>query len=95
MQIFLMTLCAGISGFISWFFILLTLRIYLGWFPNVNFYVQPFSFLGKMTDPYLRFFRGLIPDFIGFDFSPIAAFMLLSFVQDVTNNIAMGKSTFI
>jgi YggT family protein len=70
MNILLETICGGIVGFFKFYIVLLTIRVYLTWFPNINFYVQPFSSLGKMTDPYLRLFRGIIPPLIGFDLSP-------------------------
>ena len=34
--------------------VLLTLRIYMTWFVNINTYKQPFSTLARMTDPYPR-----------------------------------------
>jgi len=55
MDVLIITLCSGIAGFFKFYMVALTLRIYLTWFPNINFYTQPVSSLGKMTDPYLRF----------------------------------------
>ena len=52
------------------------------WFPNFNTYTQPFYSLGKMTDPYLKVFRGLIPAIFGIDLSPILGFLLLNFFID-------------
>jgi YggT family protein len=49
--------------------------------------VQPFSSIGKMTDPYLRLFRGIIPPLIGFDLSPLLAFIFLTFLIDVLSSI--------
>jgi YggT family protein len=72
----------GIAGFLKFFIIALSLRIYLTWFPNINFYTQPFSSLAKMTDPYLRVFRGMVPNFLGFDISPLLGFGLLTFLID-------------
>jgi len=82
MNILISTFCGGIVGFIKFYIIILTLRIYLTWFPNINFYDQPFVTLGKMTDPYLRVFRGIIPELLGFDMSPILAFLLLTSLVD-------------
>ena len=65
MDILLITLCRGLAGFLKIYIVALTLRVYLTWFPNINFYTQPFSSLGKMTDPYLRLFRGIIPPLLG------------------------------
>jgi|TARA_B100001989_G_scaffold247550_1_gene219903 YggT family protein len=81
------TLCGGIVGFFKFYIVLLTIRVYLTWFPNINFYVQPFSSIGKMTDPYLRLFRGLIPPLLGFDLSPLLAFLFLTFLIDIFGNV--------
>ena len=45
-------------------------------------YCQPFSSLAKMTDPYLKIFRGMVPNFLGFDLSPLLGFALLTFLID-------------
>ena len=65
MDILLITLCRGLAGFLKFYIVALTLRVYLTWFTNINFYTQPFSSLGKITDPYLRLFRGIIPPLLG------------------------------
>ena len=87
MIIILLTLCAGIAGFLKFYIILLTIRVYLTWFPNINFYDQPFSSLGKMTDPYLRLFRGIVPPLLGFDLSPLLGFSLITLLIDVFSSI--------
>ena len=79
MDILLITLCRGLAGFLKFYIVALTLRVYLTWFPNINFYTQPFSSLGKMTDPYLRLFLGIIP--------PLLGFSLLTFLIDVFSRI--------
>jgi|TARA_B100000513_G_C11782456_1_gene145337 YggT family protein len=81
------TLCGGMVGFLKFYIVLLTIRVYLTWFPNINFYMQPFSSIGKMTDPYLRLFRGIIPPLIGFDLSPLLAFIFLTFLIDIFDSV--------
>nr|WKK50187.1 Ycf19 [Ochrosphaera neapolitana] len=88
MNFVLLTVAGTLASFSKLFLALLTIRIYLTWFPNINFYVQPFLTLGKMTDPYLRLFRGLIPPVFNIDFSPILAFLFITFVEDFFSNIA-------
>nr|YP_010930349.1 hypothetical chloroplast RF19 [Ochrosphaera neapolitana]WKK50077.1 hypothetical chloroplast RF19 [Ochrosphaera neapolitana] len=87
MDFVILTVASTLASFSKLFLALLTIRIYLTWFPNINFYVQPFLTLGKMTDPYLRFFRGLIPPVFNIDFSPILAFLCLTFAEDFFSNI--------
>ena len=88
MNTLIITVCGGIAGFLKFYIILLTLRIYLTWFININFYTQPFQSLGKMTDPYLRIFRGIIPPIIGLDLSPLLGFILLTFLVDLFSSAA-------
>jgi len=83
MNVLIITFCTGIIGFLKFYMAILTIRIYLTWFPNINFFVQPFYSLGKMTDPYLRLFRGIIPTIFSFDLSPLLAFGFITFLLDV------------
>lgn len=77
MQLFVNTL----SSFINFYLLILTIRILLTWFPNVDWSSQPFAALSQITDPYLNIFRSLLPPMGGIDFSPILGFLLLSFIQ--------------
>ena len=87
MDVLIITLSRGLAGFLKFYIVALTLRVYLTWFPNINFYTQPFSTLGKMTDPYLRLFRGIIPPLLGFDVFPLLGFSLLTFLIDIFSSI--------
>jgi len=42
MKVFIITFFAGIAGFLKFYLALLTLRIYITWFPNINIYTQSF-----------------------------------------------------
>jgi YggT family protein len=70
-----------VSSFISIYLGLLFIRVLLTWFPNVNWESQPFAALSQITDPYLNLFRSIIPPLGGMDFSPMLAFLALSFLQ--------------
>jgi len=90
MDVLITTICAGVAGFLKFYLAMLTLRVYLTWLPNINFYAQPFCSLGKMTDPYLRVFRGILPPLIGFDLSPLLGFILLTFLLDIFSSVAVA-----
>ncbi len=66
--------------FINIYTALLLVRILLTWFPQVNWFSQPFATLAQLTDPYLNIFRSIIPPLGGMDFSPLLALLLLSMV---------------
>jgi YggT family protein len=70
-----------VSSFISIYLGLLFIRVLLTWFPNIDWYNQPFAALAQITDPYLNLFRSIIPPLGGMDFSPMLAFLALSFLQ--------------
>nr|AIA61161.1 Cell division protein Ycf19 [Cyanidiaceae sp. MX-AZ01] len=52
-------------------------RITLSWFPNINWYVQPFYFLAQSTDMYVNLFRTIVPPLFGFDLAPLFALAFL------------------
>ena len=66
-----------LATFITIYTYVLIVRILLTWFPNIDWYNQPFSALSQLTDPYLNLFRSIIPPLGGIDLSPILAILLL------------------
>ncbi|MHC5597471.1 MAG: YggT family protein [Nostoc sp.] len=69
-----------LSSFIQIYTVLLIIRVLLTWFPNINWYNQPFTTLSQITDPYLNLFRSIIPPLGGIDFSAMLAILLLQIV---------------
>lgn len=82
------TLAGAIYTFLRFYQIALILRLYLTWFPNLNIYSQPFFTLVKLTNPYLRIWRGVMPPVGALDFSPIMGFMIISFMEDICATLA-------
>jgi YggT family protein len=79
-------------GFLQIYLILLLVRVSLTWFPNVNWYAQPFYSLSRLTDPYLKIFRGIVPPLIGIDISPILGFILLQCIMQIVSNIGISSN---
>lgn len=75
-----MYLFKTLNTFVTIYSALLIIRILLTWFPQVNWYNQPFAALSQITDPYLNLFRSIIPPLGGIDFSPMVAILLLQFL---------------
>lgn len=73
-------LVTTLATFVQIYGALLIIRVLLTWFPNINWYNQPFSALSQITDPYLNVFRSIIPPLGGMDFSPMLAIILLQVV---------------
>jgi len=61
--------------------LILILRILLSWFPNIDWWKQPFKFLHDASEPILAPFRKLIPPVGGLDLSPIVAFLFIQILQ--------------
>lgn len=68
-------------------YIILVLRILLTWFPNVDWWKQPFKFMHDFSEPFFAPFRKIIPPFGGLDISPIVAFLVLQLVFDLVLKI--------
>ena len=78
------------ATFLSIYSILLLIRILLSWFPNIDWFSQPFATLSQLTDPYLNLFRSIIPPLGGMDFSPILAFLVLNLVSRGVSQVAVA-----
>jgi len=76
---------------VYWFFTIIIwimiARILLTWFPNINWYNQPFRAMKDITDPILEPFRKIIPPLGGIDFSPIVAFIAIEIVREIVVRI--------
>ncbi|MBW4521702.1 MAG: YggT family protein [Scytolyngbya sp. HA4215-MV1] len=81
----------ALSTFLSIYTLLLVIRVLLTWFPNINWYDQPFTTLSQLTDPYLNLFRSIIPPLGGMDFSPILAFLVLQLITQMVNGLSAGQ----
>jgi YggT family protein len=69
--------------------LMLFARIIASWFPQL-FEYRPMQFIVYYTDPYLNFFRRFIPPLGMMDFSPIVAFLCLSFLKNIIINLLLG-----
>lgn len=58
----------------------LTLRLSVQWFPNINPYIHPVYVLLHATDFFLESFEGIVPNILGMDMSAMCAFIFLEWV---------------
>jgi YggT family protein len=87
MDTLIFSILNALVTFLKIYTILLTVRVYLTWFPNLNLFHRPWSILGTATNPYLRLFRGLVPNVLGFDLSPVLGFLFISAVIDLLESL--------
>ncbi len=73
---------------ISIYQFILIIRVLLTWFPNLDMSNPILLNLCAITDPYLNFFRGIIPPLGGLDLSPILAFILLRVLEGLLTTSA-------
>lgn len=71
---------------LSFYIVILVVRVLLSWFPNLDWGNPLLSTLSSITDPYLNAFRGLIPPLGGLDLSAIVAFLALNLLQSLLEN---------
>lgn len=82
---------AAVNNLFYLYYLLLIIRIFLTWIPNIDWDSQPFAFMCSLTDPFLNLFRGIIPPVGGvLDISPIIAFFALQLLQIAVNWLFAG-----
>jgi len=81
-------LISTLLTFIQIYSTLLIIRVLLTWFPQIDWYNQPFAALSQITDPYLNLFRNIIPPLGGIDLSPILAFLALNVISALLGSFA-------
>ncbi len=68
---------------------MLFIRILSSWLPAMNEY-RVMQLINQLTDPYLNFFRSIIPPLGMIDFSPIIAFLCLTYLQKIVINFMIS-----
>lgn len=61
--------------------LLMLIKIFLTWIPNINWFAQPLRFLNDFTEAIFSPFRKILPPFGMLDLSPILAFIVMRIVQ--------------
>ncbi len=82
-----------LSGLLMIYFLLILLRVFLSWIPNVSPGSNKIkTLISRFTDPYMNRFMG-IPwlRFGVFDFSPVLGLALLSLLLYVTQRLSSGE----
>ena len=72
--------------------LIMLIRVLLSWFPNFNWYKEPWYSIRKFTDFIFEPFRKVIPPIGMIDISPIFAFIVLSIVQNLLCNLLIGMA---
>ena len=78
-----------INVIFSFYSLIIILRIFLTWIPNIDWETQPFKLLSSLVDPYLSIFRRFIPPVGGLDFSPFVALIILSIIYKTLMSIML------
>lgn len=80
-------LLKAVNGVFNMFYVLIILRIFMSWIPNIDWEQQPVKFVREITDAYLDIFRRFVPPLGGLDFSPIIAIIVLQILQGLITGI--------
>ena len=73
----------GVYQLFNLIMFLFLVKVLLSWFPNINWYKEPFNSLKRFTDIFFEPFRRIIPPLGMIDISPILAFFVLGIVQQL------------
>ncbi len=76
-------LLSGINSIFSLFYIMILIRCLLSFFPNIDWYKQPYFTIRQVTDSYLNLFRKIVPPIGMVDISPIIAIIALGLIQNI------------
>lgn len=80
----------AIASCLNIYTLLIIARIFLTWFPNFNWNIEPFKTMSQVTDPFLNVFQNLLPPIANIDFTPIFGIMVLQWLQDILTQAGMG-----
>lgn len=80
----------AVSSLFNLYFLLIIVRIFLSWLPNIDWQQQPIKWVCSVVDPFLNIFRGIIPPIGMIDISPILAIILLQILQGVVVGFISG-----
>ena len=77
---------------LSFFTVLIIIRVFLTWLPKLDWNSQPLRMLSKITDWYLDLFKKIIPPVGGIGIHPIVALIVLCFIRNaiVTGLVSAG-----
>ena len=70
-----------VANLFYFYYLLIIIRIFMSWIPNIDWEAQPNAFIKSLVDPFLNIFRGIIPPIGMLDISPIVAIILLQLLQ--------------
>lgn len=76
-----------LAGLIQLVTMLIIVWCLLSWFPNINWYEQPFKSLDMVVRPMVQPFRRLIPPISNLDLSPMVAILALQLLATVVRNL--------
>jgi len=72
------------------YYLLIIIRIFLSWIPNIDWNAQPYYWMRSVTDPFLNIFRNVIPPIGMLDISPMVAIILLMLMQGIVVGTLRG-----
>ena len=85
-----MIITRTVNSLFYFYYLLVIIRIFLSWIPNIDWDNQPFAIIRALVDPFLNIFRGIIPPIGMLDISPIIAIILLNILQGLVVGMLAG-----
>lgn len=85
-----MGVAVAVARLFDLIFLILFITILLSWFPNINWYNEPFRTMKNFSEIFLAPFRRIIPPIGMIDISPIIAFIVLSVLRNIIVNLLVS-----
>ena len=79
-----------VKNFLRQYYWILTLRLSVQWFPNINPYIHPMYSLIHCTEFFLKQFEDFIPIILGMDMSSMCAFLCLEWMIRTLESITFN-----
>lgn len=83
-----MTIGFILAGLVQLYLFAILGWVIASWIPSARRY-RAVRMLGRVTEPFLRLFRAVLPPMGGFDFSPVLAILLLQFLANWLRTLPM------
>ena len=86
----IITMLKSIKIFMQLYLFLVIIGVTLEWFPNLNWYSQPFSSIRAITRPFFRVFTKLVPYVWGIDLSIYFGFLIFQYMIVIIERLEGG-----
>ena len=86
-----MSFTQAISQLFDFYLFLILIRVFMSWFPSIDWRKQPYLIIDKLASFVLTPFKNIIPPLGMIDLSPIVAMFFVRIVQVVVCDVLLSR----